>query len=243
MNRIELDATQEKNSKGSVLPLNSDLANDLRLWLADMLERDRRKARGQDGESIPMDGIPKALPADRLLFTVPAQLVKALDRDLAAAGIAKEDERGRTIDVHAMRHTHCTMLSRSGVAPRTAQAAMRHSKIDLTMRVYTDETQLAVRDAVESLPQLEAMEPKLPLQKTGTEGTEKVAIQSYIESYISDSHLGAKPCHSVQSSRLKQSRSANEKTPFSQGKTGFSVRVIEGLEPPTSEPQSNALTN
>ena len=68
-----------------------------------------------------------------------AGLVRILDRDLVAAGIArrvkvdgkwkidKRDERGRTVDVHALRHTFGTLLSKGGVAPRTAQAAMRHS--------------------------------------------------------------------------------------------------------------------
>ncbi len=36
------------------------------------------------------------------------------------------------------RRTGGTLLSKRGVAPRTAQAAMRHSTIDLTMNVYTD---------------------------------------------------------------------------------------------------------
>ena len=35
------------------------------------------------------------------------------------------DDRGRTIDVHALRHTFGTHLSKAGVPLRTAQAAMR----------------------------------------------------------------------------------------------------------------------
>ena len=79
-----------------------------------------------------------------------------LDRDMKKAGIPKRDERGRTIDVHAMRTTFGTMLSTTGTAPRTAQAAMRHSDIKLTMGVYTDPKLLDVRQAVERLPQLGA---------------------------------------------------------------------------------------
>ena len=41
-----------------------------------------------------------------------------------------------------------------GVSPRVAQAAMRHSSIDLTMNVYTDPRLLDVQGAVESLPQI-----------------------------------------------------------------------------------------
>ena len=72
-----------------------------------------------------------------------------------AAGIDKADERGRTIDVHALRHTFGTLLSKGGVAPRTAQAAMRHSSIDLTMNVYTDPKLLDVQGALDSLPSLD----------------------------------------------------------------------------------------
>ena len=38
--------------------------------------------------------------------------------------------------------------------PRTAQAAMRHSSIDLTMNVYTDPRLLDVHGALDSLPTL-----------------------------------------------------------------------------------------
>jgi hypothetical protein len=88
------------------------------------------------------------------LFTVPAGLVRILDRDLRLAGIPKVDERGRTVDVHAFRHTFGTLLSKGGVRPRTAQAAMRHSTIDLTMNVYTDPKLLDVAGAMEALPAL-----------------------------------------------------------------------------------------
>jgi len=88
------------------------------------------------------------------LFTVPHDFIQVFDRDLAAAGIAKRDEVRRTLDVHALRHTFGTHLSKNGVAPRTAQAAMRHSSLDLTMNVYTDPTLLDVAGALGALPQL-----------------------------------------------------------------------------------------
>ena len=77
------------------------------------------------------------LPRDLPVFHVSSQLRAILDRDLKLAGIPKRDDRGRTVDVHALRHTFGTHLSKGGVAPRTAQAALRHSSIDLTMNAYT----------------------------------------------------------------------------------------------------------
>ena len=101
-------------------------------------------------------------------------MVKTLDRDLAVAGIAKRDDRGQTIDVHALRHSFGSLLSAGGVAPRTAQAALRHSSIDLTMNVYTDPRVLDVAGALDALPALSL--DRKPLddcrqQATGTDDT------------------------------------------------------------------------
>ncbi len=106
------------------------------------------------------------------LFNIPSQLTKILDRDLKAASIPKADERGRTIDVHAMRHTFGTVHSAAGVQPRIAQAAMRHGKIDLTMNVYTDTKLLDVAGAIERLPTLGRA--SLQLSARGTENESSI---------------------------------------------------------------------
>ena len=94
------------------------------------------------------------LPSGTPRFTVPASLVKILDRDLAFAGIAERDDRGRTLDVHSLRTTFGTLLSRGGVPLRTAQEAMRHSDPSLTANVYTDPKLLDVAGAMDALPEL-----------------------------------------------------------------------------------------
>lgn len=104
------------------------------------------------------------------LFVVPAGLVRILDRELLAAGIQKRDERGRTIDVHALRTSIGTLLSKGGVAPRTAQAAMRHSKIDLTMGVYIDPKLLDVYGALDSLPSLNLAIDRTPDDASNRDG-------------------------------------------------------------------------
>src|SRR5207248_11219916 len=129
--------------------------------------------------------IPAGLPPATPLFDVPSQLVKILDRDLVAASIAcrvkvdgkwvvdKRDDRGRSLDVHALRTTFGTLLSKGGVAPRTAQAAMRHSDIRLTMGVYTDPKLLDVRGALDALPTLAIQGEQARgevLRATGTAG-------------------------------------------------------------------------
>jgi site-specific recombinase XerD len=84
------------------------------------------------------------------VFRVPNQLVLILKRDLRAAGI---DQTGA--DVHAPRHTTATYLARAGVAPRTAQAFMRHSDIRLTLGAYTDPRLMDLTQALDALPKAE----------------------------------------------------------------------------------------
>lgn len=155
-----LHARDEKNRRGSEIPLRADLAADIRAWLADRLQRDQEAARDAG------DPIPAALASDEPLFDVPDGLIRIFDRDLVFAGLArvekrdgrevvvKTDDRGRTIDIHALRHTFGTHLSKAGVPLRTAQAAMRHSDPSLTANVYTDPKFLDVAGAVASLPNL-----------------------------------------------------------------------------------------
>ncbi len=143
-----LKPADEKNREGNSIPLRMDLAADLSGWLGDELRRIQREARQQGTEVL------SALPPSHRAFPVPKGLVKILNRDLELAGIPKVDDRGRSIDVHELRHTFETLLSKGGVAPRTAQAAMRHSTIDLTMNTYTDPRLLEVHQALEALPSL-----------------------------------------------------------------------------------------
>ncbi len=163
-----LDAADEKAGRGAEIPLRADLVADLRGWLAARLDaaRDAAKAKG-----LP---IPARLLADAPLFNVPAGLVRILDLDLKAAGIPKRDDRGRTVDVHALRHTFGTHLSKGGVAPRTAQAAMRHSTLDLTMNTYTDPRLLDVAGALDALPALPSID-RPDAQRAKATGTDNAA--------------------------------------------------------------------
>ena len=133
---VELLAKYEKAGRGAMIPLRKDLVDELRLYL---------EAMGEQRDCEP-------LRHDTRLFPMPDDMIRVFDRDLAAASIAKHDERGRVVDLHALRHTFGTHLARVGVSPRVAMAAMRHSSIELTMTVYADPALLDVAGAVESLP-------------------------------------------------------------------------------------------
>ncbi len=143
-----LNAADEKNRQGSNIPLRADVATELSWWLGERLGELQKQAR-KSGKPIPA-----RLPASTPLFHIPSGLTRILDRDLAAAGIPKRDERNRVVDVHALRVTFGTHLCAAGVPLRTAQAAMRHSKPELTANIYTDPKLLDVAGAIDELPAL-----------------------------------------------------------------------------------------
>ncbi len=158
---LVLDAADEKNREGSTIPLRADLAADLRQWLADKARLQEPPGAGGLTETPGRSRGPcRARPtaagyrgdaAARYATSSPCRPAwcEFSTATCCLPGIPKRDERGRTVDVHAMRHTFGTLLSKGGVSPRTAQAAMRHSKIDLTMNIYTDPKLLDVAGAME----------------------------------------------------------------------------------------------
>jgi len=150
---LVLYAADERNRQGSDIPLRADPVADVRAWLEQKLLVMHKEAIRQGEEP------PQALPREMPLFVVPVGLVRILDRGLKLAGIPKTDSRGWTVDVHGLRHTFGTLLSRGNVAPRVAQAAVRHSTIDLTMNVYTDRPLLDVAGALDRLPELPTIDP------------------------------------------------------------------------------------
>ena len=59
------------------------------------------------------------------------------DKDFERAGIAKVDESGRVVDLHALRGTLGTLLAREGVTPQIAQRLLRHADYRTTQKHYT----------------------------------------------------------------------------------------------------------
>ena len=84
------------------------------------------------------------------IFDIPRSLIIRFNGDCRRAGIPKRDAENRTVNGHSLRTTFCTYLAMSGVSPRVAMELMRHSRIELTTRVYTDPSLLPLAAAVES---------------------------------------------------------------------------------------------
>lgn len=128
---LALPGKDTKNGEIATIPLRADLVSDLAEWI----------------------GANKKSGTDRV-FKVGEDLVRLLKRDLAKAGIPYRDAQGRTVDVHALRHTTATYLARAKVSPRVAQRFMRHSDIRLTMQTYIDADLLDENEALEAMPDL-----------------------------------------------------------------------------------------
>ena len=78
-------------------------------------------------------------------------LRRIFDRLIVAAGIPREDEHGRRLDVHALRHSFASRLARNGVGIAQAQRLLGHADPKLTMRAYTHLGVEDLRGAVEAI--------------------------------------------------------------------------------------------
>ena len=78
------------------------------------------------------------LTAEGLVWSEPTNnLARVFRRTLKAAGINRVDERGFKLDIHSLRHTYGTRLSRWNVGLAQAQKLMGHSDPKLTAKTYT----------------------------------------------------------------------------------------------------------
>ena len=154
---MSLRSETTKNGKGETLPLAPAL-------LAALTARKR--------ELKPTDTAPVVIISSRVL--------KAFNDDLVAAGLAtrddkgaihKKDAAGRTVDLHALRHTFGTRLMRNGADVKTIQALMRHSTAAMTLGVYVHKDKGQMAAAVEGLPTIApaARNESAAALKTGTD--------------------------------------------------------------------------
>ncbi len=136
---LHVRASTSKNHKSATIALRPELVSEL------------TAIRGPNTE--PGDFVfPKGVPH-----------YKTVTADLGRAGIPVWDGTGGKVDFHALRHTFCTLLQKSGVSARIAMEMMRHSDMRLTAQVYTDAQALPTREAVMQLPSLTENPPRGPI--------------------------------------------------------------------------------
>ncbi|MER5423071.1 site-specific integrase [Streptosporangium roseum] len=91
----------------------------------------------RDGQKILKEEAGKNWADTGLVFTTrsgkpiePRNLARSFARLVAAHGL-------RSIRVHDLRHTAASLLKKQGVAPRDAMEILGHSRIPVTMEIYT----------------------------------------------------------------------------------------------------------
>ena len=132
---VSVEAAYSKRRRNDTLPLHGSLVERLRPWL-------KAKADGL---------LWRGTWADHRC----ANAIKMFRSDLRRADIDYEDESGRYVDFHALRHTFITSLARNGVHPAKAKELARHSTIRLTMDAYSHVETEELRDALDSVPGLD----------------------------------------------------------------------------------------
>ncbi len=130
---VLIPAAVAKSKRDQSVPLRKELAG----WL--------KEYRWKSVKGEPQDPV---FPSARF------PQIRTFHSDLEAAGIARVDEGGRSVDFHALRGTFITSLAALGLHPRVVQALARHSSMELTMKAYTDLALFDVKGAVEGLPSL-----------------------------------------------------------------------------------------
>jgi integrase len=128
---VTVRAACSKHRREDVQPLRADVAAMMRGYLA---------------------GRPRSAPVWPGAW--PKRGAEMLRRDLLRAGIPYEDEEGRVLDFHGLRHTFLSALAASGVHPKVAQVLARHSTISLTMDYYTHLERVDVARGLDHLPEL-----------------------------------------------------------------------------------------
>ena len=150
---VTVEAAYTKNGDPATLPIPSDLASDLRPYVA-------------------------TLATDSPVFPLPAKGADMLRADLEAAGIPYVDASGLFFDFHALRCQTATLADAAGVSPRVVQRLMRHSTLELTGR-YTKPRAVDIEAAAGMLPSLKPTgnQPEA-LAMTGTDDAGPSPIDS-----------------------------------------------------------------
>lgn len=140
---IRLRAETTKSKKQRVIPLLDAVAADLQSLRAVHEQLLGRPPEAGEFIFLGPRGRPVRQSYRRALYRF---------RDLLAeAGVPGEDELGRRIDIHALRHTFASELGRAGVGLTQAQALLGHSDPRLTSQIYTHLEAQDLRGAVERL--------------------------------------------------------------------------------------------
>lgn len=162
---VRVEACYSKHRREDILPLQEDLAGQLREFLAAGTDPDERlwpKKWYRKGARI----IRKDLASARKAWIENAPASPERESRETSDFLRDKDRDGCVVDFHSLRHGFITYLVTANVPPKVAQSLARHSTITLTMDRYAH---LGVCDLVEGLkrlPVIKSDEPLFPAMAT-----------------------------------------------------------------------------
>lgn len=130
-------------------PLMERLVAFAEMEMAETLYRTTYQGKGKR--------IGRKAPPDNPLLYVPCNTATMLKKDLEAAGIPFETDRGR-LDFHALRTAYINFLLDVGAAPKELQDLARHQTLEMTMNTYGRAHNGRKRGLVEALGEMLTME-------------------------------------------------------------------------------------
>ncbi len=140
---LVLRAENTKSRKQRVIPLREELLAEIgALRVAHQAVLGRMPTIA-DRIFLSPDGSPWARVSNNAM--------RIFDRVLEAAQIARTDVQGMKLDIHALRHSFASRLSRNGVGLVQAQRLLGHSDPKLTAVTYTHVDVEELRKAVEGI--------------------------------------------------------------------------------------------
>lgn len=154
---IQLRAATTKARRADLIPLHRDLAGML---------RDSKPAFAQPTDPV-FQSVP-ALATFRGGWFGPAKS-KYRTGDLDRAGIARVDDTGHSLDLHALKTTYTSWLAQFGVSDAARTALSRHASRGVTDRHYTDFRLMDLWAEIGKLPPIRTGAASTSVRATGTD--------------------------------------------------------------------------
>ena len=182
---VTIEAQRAKNRRRDTLPLQADLAERLRTYLAGRPVGATIWRKNSAKHFSGVDLIRFDLEQARATWIAEAQTPEEREKREGSDFLAYQDSDGRFADFHCLRHTFISVLVRANTPPKVAQRLARHSTITLTMDRYAHTALHDIASAVQALPTYAeevGQEEAQQARKTGTDddsGCPNVAHRTY----------------------------------------------------------------
>ena len=159
---------------------------------------------------------------------------RGYDDEVLQEAIPFQDENGRRLDLHALRHTYITALDGTNASLAERKILAGHSlKGDLTLGTYTHPPIERLRDIVEQLPDYDFPRESMQQRATGTDGkpVDESLLKSCFQGRENDNHVEQciqKQFNSEQKPLLRSNNEVSKYIPlYCRKKIAFETRITK----------------